>query len=66
MEKNRFHWTFWAGVGFIIASLISFTVVLFGEATPSLIEELLGYNVGWMIAGIVLVVFSFLKKILNK
>ncbi len=66
MEKSRFHWTFWVGVGFVIASLISFAVVLGGEGTPGLVEELFGHTVGWLIVGLGFIGFSFLKKILKK
>lgn len=53
-------------MGFVVASLISFAVVLGGEGMPSLVEELFGYTVGWLIVGFGLIGFSFLKKISKK
>ena len=66
MNKSRFHWSFWVGVGFVIASLISFGVVLGGEGPPGLVEELFGYTVGWTVVGFALIAFSFLKNIVKK
>ena len=53
-------------MGFVVASLISFAVILGGEGTPGLVEELFGYTVGWLIVGFGLIAFSFLKKISKK
>ena len=66
MDKSRFHWSFWVGVGFVVASLISFGVILGGEGSPSLVEELFGYTVGWTVVGLALIAFSFLKNIVKK
>ena len=60
------HWSFWVGVGFVIASLVSLAVVLGGEGPSSLIEELLGYSIGWTVMGIALIAFSFLKNLVKK
>lgn len=61
MEKNR-HWTFWMGIGFLIAGGISYAIVLGGEGPPSFIEQVSAYSIGWIIFGVGAIVFSFVKR----
>lgn len=60
------HWTFWMGIGFLIAGGISYAIAIGGEGPPSFIEEVSAYSIGWIIFGIGMVVFSFVKKMMKK
>ena len=60
------HWIFWTGIGFIIAGLVSIGITLGGEGPPSFIDELLNYNIGWMIIGLALVIFGLTNKVIKK
>ena len=56
------HWLFWTGVSFIIAGFVSMAITFGGEAPQRLIEEFFGYSVAWIIRGVVLAVFGFVKE----
>ena len=54
------------GIGFLIAGGISFAITLGGEAPPSFKEEVSAYSIGWIIFGVGMVAFSFVKKMRNQ
>ncbi|WP_428327190.1 hypothetical protein [Nitrosopumilus sp.] len=63
MNKEKLHWTFWVGIGFLIAGGISWAILLAGEGPPSFVEETITYSYGWVIFGIILIIYSTIKKI---
>ena len=56
------HWLLWTGISFIIAGFVSMAITFGGEAPQRLIEEFFGYSVAWIILGVVLAIFGFVKK----
>ena len=62
MKNQKIRGVFWAGVSFVIAGFVSLALTLGGEGPSSFIEEVLGSSIGWIIIGIILILFSLLKK----
>jgi len=54
-------WLFWAGVSFIIGGTISLALNLSVQASLSMLEDLTGYSIGWIVVGIALIIFSKLR-----
>ena len=54
-------WLFWAGVSFIIGGTISLALNLSVQASLTMLEDLTGYSIGWIVVGIVLLIFSKLR-----
>ncbi|MFB5607661.1 MAG: hypothetical protein ACE5RI_05735 [Candidatus Nitrosomaritimum yanchengensis] len=54
-------WLFWAGVSFIIGGTISLALNLSVQASLSMLEDLTGYSIGWIVVGVVLILFSKLR-----
>ncbi|KAF6245104.1 hypothetical protein [Nitrosopumilus sp. b2] len=65
MNREKFHWTLWIGIGFLIAGGISLGILLSGEGPPKFIEETSAYSYAWIIFGISLVSYSIIKRILK-
>ena len=59
-------WLIWAGIAIILGGGISLgmTLSVQGELDPS--EDLTPYSIGWMMAGIVMIVSGFILKPKNK
>ncbi len=55
-------WLFWAGVSFIIGGTISLALNLSVQASLTMLEDLTGYSIGWMVVGGSLIAYSFLKS----
>jgi len=55
-------WLFWAGASFIIGGLVSLGLNLSVEGELSMLEDLTGYAVGWMVVGVVFIGYSMIKK----
>ena len=55
-------WLFWAGISFIIGGIISLSLNLVVQESLSMLEDLTGYAIGWIVVGIVLIIFSSLKS----
>ncbi len=55
-------WFFWAGISFIVGGIISLALNLGVQESLSMLEDLTGYAIGWIVVGIVLIVFSLLKS----
>jgi len=55
-------WLFWAGISFIIGGIISLSLNLGVQESLSMLEDLTGYAIGWIVVGIVLIIFSLLKS----
>ena len=55
-------WLFWAGVSFIIGGTISLALNLGVQASLTMLEDLTGYSIGWMVVGGALIAYSFLKS----
>ena len=51
-------WLFWAGVSFIIGGTISLALNLSVQSSLSMLEDLTGYSIGWIVVGIALIIFS--------
>ena len=51
-------WIFWAGVSFILGGTISLALNLGVQASLTMLEDLTGYSIGWIVVGIVLIVYS--------
>lgn len=54
-------WLFWAGVSFVIGGTISLALNLSVQSTLTMLEDLTGYSIGWIVVGIVLIIYSKLK-----
>ena len=54
-------WLFWAGISFIIGGTISLALNLSVQASLTMLEDLTGYSIGWIVVGITLIVFSKLR-----
>ena len=54
-------WFFWAGISFIIGGIISLALNLGVQESLSMLEDLTGYAIGWMVVGVVLIVFSLVR-----
>lgn len=54
-------WLFWAGVSFIIGGTISLALNLSVQASLSMLEDLTGYSIGWIVVGVALILFSKLR-----
>ena len=65
MIKEKLHWTFWVGIGFLIAGGISWEILLAGEGPQSFVEETATYSYGWIIFGIGLIIYSTIRKFLK-
>ena len=55
-------WFFWAGISFIVGGIISLALNLGVQGSLNMLEDLTGYAIGWVVVGIVLIVFSFVKS----
>ena len=55
------NWFVWAGISFIIGGLVSWALTLGATGDLLLEEDLTGYSIGWILVGIVLIVFGFNK-----
>ena len=55
-------WFFWAGISFIIGGIISLALNLGVQGSLSMLEDLTGYAIGWMVVGVVLIIFSQVKN----
>jgi hypothetical protein len=51
-------WLFWAGVSFIIGGAISLALNLSVQASLTMLEDLTGYSIGWIVVGIALIIYS--------
>ena len=51
-------WLFWAGVSFILGGTISLALNLSVQDSLTMLEDLTGYSIGWIVVGIVLIVYS--------
>ena len=65
MNKEKLHWTFWVGIGFLIAGGISWAILLAGEGPVNYIEETITYSYGWIIFGAGLIIYSSIRKIVK-
>lgn len=54
-------WLFWAGVSFVIGGTISLALNLSVQSALTMLEDLTGYSIGWIVVGIVLIIYSKLK-----
>ncbi|MGD2106837.1 MAG: hypothetical protein PVH93_04450 [Nitrosopumilaceae archaeon] len=54
-------WLFWAGVSFIIGGTISLALNLSVQSSLTILEDLTGYSIGWILTGIALIVYSKLR-----
>jgi hypothetical protein len=55
-------WFFWAGISFIIGGIVSFAITVGAGAPLSRFEDTTGYSFGWIVAGIVLIVYGAIKR----
>ena len=55
-------WFFWAGISFIVGGIISLALNLGVQGSLNMLEDLTGYAIGWVVVGIVLIVFSLVKS----
>ena len=55
-------WLFWAGISFVVGGIISLALNLGVQQSLSMLEDLTGYAIGWIAVGIVLIVFSLMKR----
>jgi len=51
-------WFFWAGVSFVIGGIVSLGLNLGVQGTLTILEDMTGYSIGWILVGIVLIVYS--------
>ena len=51
-------WLFWAGISFIIGGTISLALNLSVQASLTMLEDLTGYSIGWIVVGITLIIYS--------
>ncbi len=54
-------WLFWAGVGFVIGGLVSYSMAL-AVPGPGFQADVSGYALGWMGAGAVLLAAGLVLK----
>ena len=54
-------WLFWAGVGFMIGGLVSYALNL-GASAVKFSEDIFAYAIGWMGAGVVLLIVGLVIK----
>ena len=54
-------WLNWAGISFIIGGSISLALNLSVQSTLTMLEDLTGYSIGWIVVGIVLIIYSKLR-----
>lgn len=59
--QNMKKWLFWAGISFIIGGTISLALNLSVQSNLSMLEDLTGYSLGWIVVGIVFIAYSILK-----
>lgn len=55
-------WLFWAGISFIIGGSISLALNLGVQANLSMLEDLTGYSLGWIVVGVAFIVYSMITK----
>jgi hypothetical protein len=55
-------WFFWAGISFIVGGIISLALNLGVQGSLNMLEDLTGYAIGWVVVGVVLIVFSLVKS----
>lgn len=65
MISQKLHWSFWVGIGFLIAGGIGAGILLAGEGPLSFVEETLAYSYAWIIFGIGLIIFSGIRRIVT-
>ena len=56
------NWFFWVGISFIIGGILSLALNLGVQESLSMLEDLTGYSIGWIIVGIFLVIFGLIKS----
>ncbi len=56
------NWLFWAGIGFIVGGIIGYILTLGASGMINFSEDISGYSIGWIVAGIVLLVVGLIKK----
>lgn len=55
-------WLFWAGVGFIVGGVVSYLLNLGATETVRAYEDVSAFAIGWMGAGVILLVVGLIKK----
>ena len=51
-------WIFWAGASFVIGGFISLGLNLGVQSGLSMLEDLTGYSIGWIVVGFALIIYS--------
>ena len=54
-------WLFWAGLSFV-GGMISFGLTFGATGFISIADDFTGYSIGWIVVGIVLIIFGLIKK----
>jgi len=55
-------WFFWAGISFVIGGSVSLGLNLGVQVSLTRLEDMTGYSIGWIVVGIVLIVYSLVKN----
>ena len=55
-------WIFWAGIGILVGGIVSLSMNIAVENTLSFQEDISGYAIGWIGAGIVLIIVGLLTN----
>lgn len=55
-------WFFWAGISFVIGGIVSLGLNLGVQGYLTRLEDMNGYSIGWIVLGIVLIVYSVVKN----
>lgn len=55
-------WFFWGGISFLIGGFVSLALNLALEGSLPMLVDMKGYSIGWIILGIVLIGYGFLKN----
>lgn len=55
-------WLIWAGLAFIVGGVTSLAITIGVEGEFRPLEGLSSYSIGWIIAGIVMIILGFVMK----
>lgn len=55
-------WLLWTGIAFVVGGLTSLAITLGATGQLHFLEDLTSYSIGWIIIGVALIIFGYLKK----
>ena len=55
-------WIIWTGIAFVVGGFTSLAITLGATGQLHFLEDLTSYSTGWIIIGVVLIIFGYFQK----